>query len=103
MLPSMSAIGLFLNQPGAAKLQREKNARMIMSEVYIIECGEDAAGIVIREKRGFMFHASAQAFWSLDGQTFETPRKAQRAAETLLRDGRRPGRWRRGHFSGAVA
>jgi hypothetical protein len=57
-----------------------------MSEAYIIECGDFAAGIVTREKRGFLFHAAADAFRPLEGRIFETPQKAQRAAEVLRRN-----------------
>jgi hypothetical protein len=56
-----------------------------MYDAYIIECGEFAAGIVTREKRGFLFHAAADAYRPLDGQTFDTPQQAQRAATHLRR------------------
>ncbi|MCW2275819.1 hypothetical protein GJ654_15655 [Rhodoblastus acidophilus] len=56
-----------------------------MSHAYVIECGELAAGIVTREERGFLFHAAADAFRLLNGQTFRTPQEAQRAAEKLRR------------------
>jgi hypothetical protein len=56
-----------------------------MSQAYVIECGDLAAGIVTRERRGFLFHAAADAFRRLNGQTFRTPREAQRAAEELRR------------------
>ena len=56
-----------------------------MYNAYIIECGECAAGIVTREKRGFLFHAATDAFRPLDGQTFDTPQKAERAAAHLRR------------------
>lgn len=59
-----------------------------MSHAYIIECGEHAAGIVTREKHGFIFHAAAAVFRPLDGQTFDTPQRAQRAAEKLQRNKR---------------
>jgi hypothetical protein len=62
-----------------------------MFNAYIIECGDFAAGIVTREKRGFLFHAAEDAFRRLDGQTFDTPQQAQRAAERLRRD-RKPAR-----------
>jgi len=54
-----------------------------MYNAYIIECGEIAAGIVTREKRGYLFHAAADAFRPLEGQTFDTPQKAQHAAAHL--------------------
>jgi len=54
-----------------------------MSQAYVIECGELAAGIVVREQRGFLFHAAADAYRRLNGQMFRTPQEAQRAAEKL--------------------
>jgi hypothetical protein len=56
-----------------------------MSHAYVIECGELAAGIVTRERRGFIFHAAADAFRLINGQMFRTPQEAQRAAERLRR------------------
>ncbi|MBB4199806.1 hypothetical protein CCR94_24145 [Rhodoblastus sphagnicola] len=57
-----------------------------MHNAYIIETGEFAAGIVTRERRGFVFHAAADAFRLLDGRLFDSLAKAQRAADTLRRD-----------------
>jgi hypothetical protein len=57
-----------------------------MHHAYIIETGDFAAGIVTREKRGFVFHAAAEAFRLLDGRQFDSLAKAQRAAEALRRD-----------------
>jgi hypothetical protein len=73
-----------------------------MSQAYIIECGDDAAGIVTREKRGFIFHAAADVFRPLDGQTFETPQRAQRAAEILKRN-MKPAKRAGGHDLGSRA
>jgi hypothetical protein len=56
-----------------------------MFQAYIIESGEIAAGIVTREKRGFLFHAATHLFRTLDGQTFSTTQQAQRAVENLRR------------------
>jgi hypothetical protein len=60
-----------------------------MYNAYIIECGEVAAGIVTREKRGYLFHAAVDAFRPLEGQTFDTLQKAQHAA-AHLRSARKP-------------
>ncbi|WP_294537530.1 hypothetical protein [uncultured Rhodoblastus sp.] len=57
-----------------------------MSQAYIIECGDDDAGIVTRETRGFLFHAANRTYRRLEGRTFETLRKAQLAAEALQRE-----------------
>ena len=67
---------------GARGLRPQENGS-IMSQAYVIECGELAAGIVTREQRGFVFHAAANAFRLLDGQMFRTPQDAQRAADKL--------------------
>jgi hypothetical protein len=58
----------------------------VMHNAYIIESGDLAAGIVTREKRGFVFHSAAKTFRRLDGQFFDTLVQAQRAAETLRRN-----------------
>jgi hypothetical protein len=57
-----------------------------MAQAYIIECGDDDAGIVTRETRGFLFHAADRTYRRLEGRTFETLRKAQLAAEALRRE-----------------
>jgi hypothetical protein len=56
-----------------------------MHHAYIIETGETAAGIVTREKQGFVFHAAEATFRAMDGQLFDSPQKAQRAAEKIRR------------------
>jgi len=56
----------------------------IMSNAYVIEAGEEAAGIVVREGNGFRFLSSSRRFWSLDGQYYRTPRDAERASIGLL-------------------
>jgi hypothetical protein len=57
-----------------------------MAQAYIIECGEDDAGIVTRETRGFLFHAANRTYRRLEGRTFDTLRKAQLAADALKRE-----------------
>jgi hypothetical protein len=59
-----------------------------MAQAYIIECGEDAAGIVTRDPQGFLFHAANQTYRRLEGRTFVTVRKAQLAAEAVRREKR---------------
>jgi hypothetical protein len=55
-----------------------------MSSAYIIETRKGAAGIVIRDGRGFRFFAARREFDSLDGHLFATPRAAEAAALDCL-------------------
>ena len=59
-----------------------------MAQAYIIECGDDDAGIVTRETHGFLFHAADRTYRRLEGRTFDTLRKAQLAADALKREKR---------------
>ena len=54
-----------------------------MSNAYIIEIQDRAAGIVTRDGRGFSFFSSERAFDSLEGRVFRTVRDAERAAQAL--------------------
>lgn len=53
-----------------------------MSQSYIIETRSVAAGIVVRDRNRFQFFAADPAYRSLEGQTFRTPREAQRAVDS---------------------
>jgi hypothetical protein len=55
-----------------------------MSSTYIIETRLGAAGIVVRDGRGFRFFAAQRAFTRLDGHLFATPRAAEAAARDCL-------------------
>jgi hypothetical protein len=55
-----------------------------MSNSYIIETWKGAAGIVVRDGRGFRFFAAKREFDSLDGHLFATPRAAEAAALECL-------------------
>jgi hypothetical protein len=55
-----------------------------MSPSYIIETRKGAAGIVVRDGRGFRFFAATSDFHSLDGRLFATPRAAEAAALDCL-------------------
>jgi len=57
-----------------------------MTQAYMIECGNDDAGIVTREGHDFLFHAANQTYRRLEGRTFDSVRKAQLAAEALRRE-----------------
>jgi hypothetical protein len=61
-----------------------------MFSTYIIETRKGAAGIVVRDGRGFRFFAAKCEFHCLDGHLFATPRAAEAAAnDCLFRDKRR--------------
>jgi hypothetical protein len=51
-----------------------------MYDTYIIETRKGAAGIVVRDGRGFRFFAATQAFNGLEGRVFGTPKEAETAA-----------------------
>jgi hypothetical protein len=52
----------------------------MLSSTYIIETSKGAAGIVVRDGRGFRFFAATSEFSGLDGRLFATPRAAEAAA-----------------------
>jgi hypothetical protein len=58
-----------------------------MSDTYIIEVGSQAAGIVVRDPRGFRFFAATHRFNALEGQLFRNAREAERAARLLVNGG----------------
>ena len=58
-----------------------------MSESYIIEVSSQAAGIVVRDGRGYRFFAAAQPFYRLEGRVFRDAREAEREAMRLVHDG----------------
>jgi hypothetical protein len=58
-----------------------------MSDTYIIEVSSEAAGIVVREKRGFRFFAASHRFNPLEGRVFSSAREAERAATRFLAGG----------------
>jgi hypothetical protein len=51
-----------------------------MSENYIIETPRGAAGLVVRDRRGFLFFSAAREFDVLDGRSFASPQHATAAA-----------------------
>lgn len=51
-----------------------------MSDAYVIEIGENAVGVVVREARGYRFHAAKRPFHSLEGKLFNTASEAHGAA-----------------------
>lgn len=57
-----------------------------MSHAYIIEIGEEAVGLVVKEasptsaQASYRFYASKKPFLSLDGKIFINPEKARQSA-----------------------
>lgn len=60
-----------------------------MTDAYVIEIGEDAIGLVVREARetragkGYRFYASVKHYRSLEGKIFPNPESARRSAKVL--------------------
>jgi hypothetical protein len=52
-----------------------------MYDTYIIETRKGAAGIVVRDGRGFRFFAATHDFNHLEGQLFGLPKDAEVAAQ----------------------
>ena len=57
---------------------------MTNGSAYVIEVGDLAAGIVVREDRRYRFYASHARFRTLDGAVFRRPMAAWRAARSIL-------------------
>jgi hypothetical protein len=55
-----------------------------MYDTYIIETRKGAAGIVVRDGRGFRFFAATHDFRHLEGQFFGSPKDAEAAAQRHL-------------------
>jgi hypothetical protein len=53
-----------------------------MSKSYVIEVGDDQAGVIIREEgeREYRFHAALQSYHALEGRRFANAFLAERAA-----------------------
>ncbi len=53
-----------------------------MSKSYVIEVGDDQAGLIIREEgeREYLFHAALNEYSALEGRRFANPLLAERAA-----------------------
>lgn len=51
-----------------------------MSHAFIIEVNSRAAGIIVRNGRGFRFHAASADFSGLEGRDFRSPGDAHKAA-----------------------
>jgi hypothetical protein len=60
---------------------------LAMSDIYIIEVGSQAAGIVVRDREGYRFFAASHRFNPIEGQMFRNAREAERAAIRLANGG----------------
>jgi hypothetical protein len=65
--------------PQASRLTPAAGA--FMYDTYIIETRKGAAGIVVRDGRGFRFFAATHVFNGLEGRFFGTPKEAEAAAQ----------------------
>lgn len=54
-----------------------------MSDTYVIEVGSQAAGIVVRDTKGYRFFAATRRFNPLEGRLFRNAHEAERAARLL--------------------
>jgi hypothetical protein len=61
---------------------RNSGKREVMTKSYVIEVGDDQAGLVIREdgERDFLFHAALDQYSALEGRRFANAFLAERAA-----------------------
>jgi hypothetical protein len=55
-----------------------------MSNAYVIETSDQAAGIVISEGDRFRFYSSSRRFRSLEGSSYRRPRDAEKAVERAV-------------------
>jgi hypothetical protein len=62
----------------------DAGGRSIMSQNYIIEVHEQAAGIIVRDGPKYRFFAATHAFNPLEGRLFKNPREAERAVKDFL-------------------
>jgi hypothetical protein len=72
---------------------REATNHTALPHAFVVEVDGATVGIVVRDgedDNDFRFYASTHAVNALEQQRFRTPRAAQRAAQTLLRNRRLP-------------
>lgn len=54
-----------------------------MTDAYVIEINDEAAGIIVRTGRDYSFYASNPLYAPLEGASFSSPSKAEHAARAL--------------------
>ncbi|HUD51423.1 hypothetical protein [Parvibaculum sp.] len=56
-----------------------------MTDAYVIEIDDEAAGIIVRTGRDYYFYASNPRYAQLEGTSYTSPSKAEIAARALTR------------------
>jgi hypothetical protein len=56
-----------------------------MTDAFVIEVNDEAAGIIVRSGRDYLFYASHPRYAVLEGSAFASPSKAEIAARALKR------------------
>jgi hypothetical protein len=56
-----------------------------MADAYILETGEDTAGIVVAETGGLRFYAAGRPFFQIDGVLYHSLKAARRAVDSVSR------------------
>jgi hypothetical protein len=54
-----------------------------MTDSYVIETRDRAAGVAVRERSGFLFFAAEDPFYALDRRTFRHLRALRHAVEEI--------------------
>jgi hypothetical protein len=75
-----SLITVFMQPLDLGQAGRNRRQEPFMYDTYIIETPKGAAGIVVRDGRGFRFFAAIHDFNDLEGRVFGTPKEAEAAA-----------------------
>jgi hypothetical protein len=73
-------ITVFMQPLDLGQAGRNRRQEPFMYDTYIIETPKGAAGIVVRDGRGFRFFAAIHDFNDLEGRVFGTPKEAEAAA-----------------------
>jgi hypothetical protein len=60
-----------------------------VADAYVIEAHSRAAGLAVRDRRGFRFFAAEQPFFALDKCLFPSLRAIRRAVETVAKASQR--------------
>ncbi len=56
-----------------------------MTDAFVIEVNDEAAGIIVKTGRDYFFYASNPRYAPLEGSAFPSPSKAELAARALNR------------------
>jgi hypothetical protein len=74
---------------GSSSKPADAGGRSLYVRLICLETRKGAAGIVVRDGRGFRFFAATRDFSSLEGKLFGTPKEAETAAVRHV-DGPKP-------------